>query len=378
MVNPETGPAPAEGGREPAIDIRGVQHAFGEGDGRKLVLHEIDLQLDPGQIVIMTGPSGSGKTTLLTLIGARRSVQEGSLLSGGPELRGRSGAEQIRARRRIGFIFQAHNLFDALTAHQNVRLALELHDLEPEEMDRRATEALERLGLGDRLHHKPQALSGGQRQRVAVARAIVGRPPVILADEPTAALDKKAGSVVVDLLEELARQQGATILIVTHDNRILDRADRIVNLLDGRIASDIDVKRSLEICNFLQGSSLFEDSSPGALSEISQSMERENRPAGEYVVTEGDLGQRFYLIRAGVAEVTQGRGTGERVIRRLGPGDHFGEIALLGEGVRSASVRAIEDLDLYTLDEEQFRRAMDRSVTFQDQLLNLFTQRAPD
>jgi putative ABC transport system ATP-binding protein len=220
-----------------AVSLRNLNYYYGQGELRKQVLYDINLELPKGQIVIMTGPSGSGKTTLLTLIGALRFLQEGSLNVMGQELVGLSKSALVGVRRNIGFIFQAHNLFDSLTASQNVEMAVEvLEDWGGKRQ--RAIEMLTTLGLGERVDYKPKALSGGQKQRVAIARALVNQPALILADEPTAALDKESGRDVVTLMQRLAKEQGCTILMVTHDNRILDVADRIVNLVDGHLESD--------------------------------------------------------------------------------------------------------------------------------------------
>lgn len=222
----------------PAIAVRGVNHYFGSGDVRKQILYDVSTDVFPGEIVITTGPSGSGKTTLLTLIGALRSVQEGSLLTLGRELRGASQDALNEVRRQIGFIFQAHNLLDSLTACQNVQMRLELEaGLAPRDARARAVAMLEAVGLGHRVDHLPHQLSGGQKQRVAVARALVNGPRIVLADEPTAALDKQSGREVVDILQRLAKQQGCAILLVTHDSRILDIADRLITLEDGRLSS---------------------------------------------------------------------------------------------------------------------------------------------
>ena len=221
-----------------AISVRNLNHFFGTGPLRKQILFDISADITPGEIVINTGPSGSGKTTMLTLVCGLRSVQEGSVRTLGVELNGASRADFVRVRRSIGFIFQAHNLLGALTACQNVEMGLETDEPCPRgERRRRAEEMLRAVGLEDRIHHHPQQLSGGQKQRVAIARALVRRPKIVLADEPTAALDKVSGREVVDLLHTLAKQQGCAILLVTHDNRILDVADRILTLEDGRISS---------------------------------------------------------------------------------------------------------------------------------------------
>ena len=222
---------------EASIQVRDLNYFFGRGDLLKQVLYTISLDLSPGQIVIMTGPSGSGKTTLLTLIGALRSAQEGSLRVLGQELVGLGNRQLVEIRRNIGFIFQAHNLFESLTAAQNVEMAVELTG-NFRGKRKQAVDMLGQVGLAERADYKPAQLSGGQKQRVAIARALVNQPQLILADEPTAALDKQSGRDVVTLMQHLAQERGCTILMVTHDNRILDVADRIINLVDGRLESD--------------------------------------------------------------------------------------------------------------------------------------------
>jgi putative ABC transport system ATP-binding protein len=225
--------------QQPVISIQNLDYFFGEGELKKQVLSDINLEIDAGEIVIMTGPSGSGKTTVLTLVGGLRSTQSGSLQVLGRELCGATADQLVEARRHHGYIFQAHNLHRSLTALQNVQMALELHpDISRAEMQQRSTEILEQVGLGNRLNYYPENLSGGQKQRVAIARALVSHPKLVLADEPTAALDSKSGRDVVNLMQKLAKEQQCTILMVTHDNRILDIADRIVHLEDGRLASN--------------------------------------------------------------------------------------------------------------------------------------------
>jgi putative ABC transport system ATP-binding protein len=222
----------------PVISAKNLSHYFGEGELRKQVLFEINLEIRPGEIVIMTGPSGSGKTTLLTLMGGLRSAQEGSLRILGQEMQGADKQQLIQVRQQIGYIFQAHNLLTFLTAKQNVRMSLELHeDYLDQDIDAIATHILQEVGLGNRVDYYADSLSGGQKQRVAIARALVSRPKIVLADEPTAALDKKSGRDVVEMMQRLAKEQNCTILLVTHDNRILDIADRIVYMEDGRLAN---------------------------------------------------------------------------------------------------------------------------------------------
>lgn len=221
------------------VTIDNLNHAFGKGELRQPVLFDVDLDIFAGEIVIMTGPSGSGKTTLLTLIGGLRSVQSGSVKILGQELYGASKNELVKVRNQIGFIFQSHNLLSCLTVEQNVRMSLRLHqDIFFEQRNIMTLDILEAVGLGDKVNFYPDRLSGGQQQRVAIARALVSQPQLVLADEPTAALDSKSGRNVVEIMQQLAKEQGCTILLVTHDNRILDIADRIVHMEDGRLARD--------------------------------------------------------------------------------------------------------------------------------------------
>ena len=222
----------------PAVTGSGIDHWFGRGMLRRQVLTDIALEVPEGEIAILTGPSGSGKTTLLTLLGALRSVQSGSLEVLGLQLVGTGPRQLQHLRRRIGFIFQAHNLLEALTAEQNVALSLFLQPgWTRQRALARAAEGLAAVGLDGHNHKYPQQLSGGQKQRVAVARALVGEPKLVLADEPTASLDKQSGRDVVELMRHLAREQGASVIMVTHDNRVLDVADRIIHLEDGRVLS---------------------------------------------------------------------------------------------------------------------------------------------
>ncbi len=225
--------------QELAISIRNLNFYFGQGVLKKQILFDINLEINAGEIVIMTGPSGSGKTTLLTLIGSLRSLQEGNMKILGNELLGATKSKMIEVRRNIGYIFQAHNLLGSLTAQQNVQMPLELHDdISFAETKSRAKEILSNVGLAEKVNYYPDSLSGGQKQRVAIARALVSHPKLVLADEPTAALDSKSGRDVVSLMQKLAKEQGCTILMVTHDNRILDIADRIVHMEDGYLAKD--------------------------------------------------------------------------------------------------------------------------------------------
>jgi len=223
-----------------AIQTQALDHFFGEGEARKQAIFDVNLEIERGKLTILMGPSGSGKTTLLTLMGCLRHVQSGSVTLLERELKGAGEAELVRLRRRLGFSFQAHNLHESLTATENVLMGLQVHGKGNAAKQMAAAHHMLRLvGLEDRLDYLPGNLSGGQKQRVAVARALVSNPDVIFADEPTAALDKVSGRNVVDMLKTMGRERGTTTVMVTHDNRILELADRIITLEEGRVVSDV-------------------------------------------------------------------------------------------------------------------------------------------
>lgn len=223
---------------QPLSDViiaNGLTHSYGEGELKNEILHQLDFKVLAKEVTLLVGPSGSGKSTLLTLIGALRSVETGSLHVLGRQLYGASENELMAIRRRIGFIFQSHNLVASLTVLQNVQLLLQLAEPDPKLRQDRAKAMLDAVGLSERLHHFPDELSGGQRQRVAIARALAPEPDLVLADEPTASLDSKSGQDVVELLGDLCRRRSSAVLLVTHDLRLLKDADRIWGIEDGRI-----------------------------------------------------------------------------------------------------------------------------------------------
>jgi putative ABC transport system ATP-binding protein len=222
---------------KPLIQLQHVNHWFGAGEARFQAIVDVSLSIERGTLTILRGPSGSGKTTLLTLMGSLRKLQDGSIRVLGEELRDASQASQEALRRRFGFIFQAHNLHESLTARENTLMGLQVHGVggDAAKQNAAAVHILESLGLGDRIDYLPEKLSGGQKQRVAIARALVSNPEIVFADEPTAALDKDAGHHVVRMLKALAKARGTSTVMVTHDPRITEMADRVISIEDGRL-----------------------------------------------------------------------------------------------------------------------------------------------
>jgi putative ABC transport system ATP-binding protein len=362
---------------EPVLEISRLNHWFGHGDTRSQVLFDVNLDIYQGEIVIMLGPSGSGKTTLLTLIGALRTIQQGNLRVLGQELLGLNPTQLVDVRRRIGFIFQAHNLFSSLTATQNVQLALELREPDSMVRYRRATEVLTSLGLSHRLTYRPEQLSGGLKQRVAIARALANRPRLILADEPTAALDAKSAEVVVEELKKLAKaeqpEERSTILVVTHDEKILGMADRIVTMKHGRIVSNVlkaDVGR---IVTALKSSPVFARLSDETLKRIASRMGRELFAPNTTIFRQNEEGDRFYLIWQGSVDIIIEKEGTETFRRVLKAGDVFGEKALLSKDlIRTGSAVAREDLELYSMDKRNFAATLAESSTLNEEISKLY------
>ena len=432
---------------QPVLRVRGVNHFFGTGDTRTQVLFDNTLEVMPGELVIMSGPSGSGKTTILTLIGGLRTLQEGEIevwdASRGAHrtLRGVSENELVNVRQLIGFIFQRHNLFDSLTAMQNIRMAQQLKGNGVGDADAGARDLLTYLLLGEKdltsksqkakFHHKPAHLSGGQRQRVAIARALVNRPKLVLADEPTAALDANSGLAVVTLVQELARdrpeadlrklvrsaeeagengrlaewqipllkrianEHGTTSLIVTHDSRIMNLADRIVHMERGRIESNVVVAERLFVREGLRQSPAFAAILPEEQEKIADQVlvgvhpNEAVRPdhlaakpgrvrvfePGEVIVREGDAvdaESEFYLIRRGTVEVFREVGGASQRLTEMGPGRYFGEVALLMNQPRNATVRAATRVEVYAVNRATFDKFRSVSRPFIDRVLENF------
>jgi putative ABC transport system ATP-binding protein len=355
-----------------AISIRGVNFYFGSGETRSQVLYENKLDIGKGEVVIMTGPSGSGKTTLLTLIGGLRTAQTGSILVNGRELVGSPRAALVSHRRQIGFIFQHHNLFSSLTAVENVRMATGLQSGGRTVDRRRAGAILERLGLGERASYHPERLSGGQRQRVAIARALVNRPQLVLADEPTAALDAASGAIVMELLRDLADgPERSTILIVTHDQRLLDRADRIVSMVGGRIVSSVMPAMTIRILKTISQLKELQGLSESTLTRMADQMVVEHRRAGEILVREGTPGHKIGVIGEGTAEALKD----DMVQRELGPGEYYGAFTALSGRMIRETVRARTDLEVFTLSKDGFLKVMDTDKDYEGRIRALYMTR---
>ena len=221
------------------LEARSVDKVFEEGSQKVEVLRGVSMSVGVGEVVALEGPSGSGKTTLLSILGCILTPDEGSLTLAGRRVDGLSAEDLASVRREhVGFIFQSYNLFPTLTALENVRLALDVRGASAAETIIKAETALREVGLGHRLNSYPRNMSGGEQQRVAVARALAGAPSVILADEPTAALDSENGHAVMALLARIARDRSRAVLAVTHDPRTHAYADRIVRIEDGRITGE--------------------------------------------------------------------------------------------------------------------------------------------
>ena len=354
--------------KERAVQAEGVSYWYGEGETRSQVLFENSIEIGCGEVVIMTGPSGSGKTTLLTLIGALRRVQQGRLIVLNRDLSALDEHGAVELRKEIGFIFQSHNLFSSLTALENVRMATALRPSSVREMNERSARILEQLGLGDRLNHLPAQLSGGQRQRVAIARALVNRPALVLADEPTAALDAESGQTVLGLLRKLADgMERTTVLIVTHDQRVIDHADRVVNMMGGRIINNSLTRMTVRIARALSQSEVLKGLSEATLTKIASVMTVETRQKGETIVQEGEPGDRYYLIGSGVAEAYKGGAYQEELYF----GEGFGTISSFFHRPIPQTIRAKTDMELYVISQADFERVLSTDKSFENRVRSL-------
>ncbi len=228
------------------VETVDLNKEFHLGDIIVPALRGINFQVKKGEFVVIMGPSGSGKSTLLNMIGGLDNPTAGKVYINGQDISQMSDAAltDLRAR-EIGFVFQFYNLVPVLTALENVELPLMVTGVPDKESRKRATELLGLVGLGDRLHHRPDELSGGQRQRVSIARAIANDPAIVLADEPTGDVDTKTGDEILDLMHDLNRNLGTTLIVITHDPAVAEHCDRLVRIVDGQIATDRATARKL-------------------------------------------------------------------------------------------------------------------------------------
>ncbi len=228
---------------QPAIAVRELTKTYTEGSAGVTALRGVDLDVHPGELVMLVGPSGSGKTTLLSMMGCILTATSGSIRIAGREVTGLKPKQMAQVRlEQIGFVFQGFNLFPTLTAGENVELMLDLKGVDKVTATKRAQQLLEQVGIGEKYRSFPSDLSGGQKQRVAIARALAGDPAIVLADEPTAALDSHTGRTVMQMMRELAHTHGRAVVIVTHDSRVQEFADRTIRIEDGLIAGSGVVK----------------------------------------------------------------------------------------------------------------------------------------
>lgn len=320
------------------VEIDRLNHYYQEGGQRKQVLFDVNLAIQSGETLLLTGESGSGKTTLLSLIGCLRSVQEGSLKIFNRELFGIQETQLFKLRRYVGYVFQHFNLLDFMTVGQNVQISLELQDnFSPSKAKTMSREILAKVGLQGKFNVYPRQLSGGQKQRVAIARALVHSPPLILADEPTAALDSRTGLEAIELIQSLAREQGSAVLIVTHDQRIFHVADRIIQLEDGRLKRGYSEEAAL-------GLSELTERELNQLADNFHFKVRTYQP-GEIILHEGDRAPEFYILIQGSVEVFQESNNARKVVlNRLERGDYFGEIAMLMGQRSQANVQVISNI----------------------------------
>jgi ABC exporter DevA family ATP-binding subunit len=337
------------------VSIQNLNHFFGENELRKQILFDINLEIKAKEFVILTGLSGSGKSTLLSLIGCLRSVQQGSIKILGQELNGATKEQLVQMRRNFGYVTQSSNLLDFLTVQQNIQMSLELQPNFSAKDARAKTEAiLEAVGLKEKINAYPSNLSGGQKQRIAIASALVTSPSLLLADEPTAALDKTSGRNVVALMHRLAKEQNSAVLMVTHDNRILDLADKIINVEDGKLGLALSQELSLALPGFddtLLGKNL---NKPTVL----------NYQSEEIIIKQGDLANRFYILLEGELDIFQDfPDQPSRLINHLKRGDYFGEVGLLQGGKRTATVRVAKDSEakVMVIEEETFHQILTSS-----------------
>lgn len=356
---------------ECTVGIENLEHYYGEGETRSHILKDIDLNVTGGEIVMIKGPSGCGKTTLLTLVGTLRTICEGSVKALGTELNGLSNRGVIEMRKKMGFIFQAHNLFESLTAYQNVNMACELVGTQKDPATKkRIEELLTQLGLGERIHYKPKSLSGGQKQRVAVARGLIHNPPIVLADEPTAALDAESTRTVTGLFRQMADELNTTILVVTHDDKVSEVADRVLTFDIGFIKSNALIEKAQLIGEILMtveqksesGAGLFNMRDTTEITDVADKMELRQYQPGETIIQQGEVGEYFFVLAGGEVEIV----IDNKRVNTIREGGFFGEVALMQSVPRTATVKALSKATCFALNSSDFQEIIDRSKSFNE------------
>jgi ABC exporter DevA family ATP-binding subunit len=339
----------------PVVQIEKLNQYYQEGNYIKQTLFDINLKIHPQEFVILTGESGSGKTTLLSLMGCLRSVKEGSLKVLGYELNGANEIERMKLRRRVGYVFQHFNLLDFMTVQQNVMISLEMQDdFVPKEALLRSQEMVAAVGLSKYMNAYPRELSGGQKQRVAIARALVHRPPLLLADEPTASLDRRTGQEVIELIIDLAKQEGSAVLLVTHNSRIFGTADRIIRMEDGKLEGGYQDQLSMVLPALTDKQLL----------DLIPHLRTANYQPGETIIRQGDMARNFYILVEGEVEVIkENTETDFTLLKKLNPNTYFGEIGLMHGSKHTATVRSSSHTNskVITIDQEIFRQMTESS-----------------
>lgn len=357
--------APVETARRPlrtpgalVIKIEGVTKLYKMGAETIHALRGVDLEIRRNEYLAIMGPSGSGKSTLMNMLGCLDTPTDGRYDFNGKNVAHMVDDELAEIRNReIGFVFQTFNLLPRSDALHNVELPLIYAGLRPHDRRERAKAALQNVGLGDRMHHKPNELSGGQRQRVAIARALVNHPSILLADEPTGNLDSRSADTIIQLFDQLVAE-GKTVVMVTHDPSLTERTTRNIIISDGELVSEA-VACALPLLSHRQ------------MLEVTRKAQRLTFPPGISILGRDQHVDQFYMIERGVVEIVlQGRDREDVIVTRMAAGEFFGEVELLRGGKSIAAVRAapVGPVELLTLKRDEFKQLLDTSPLTGDAL----------
>jgi putative ABC transport system ATP-binding protein len=333
------------------VELRGVEKTYGSGEATVHALTSADLSVRPGELLLIEGPSGSGKTTLLSILGLILRPSAGRILVGGEDVTGLTEAQLPHVRARTyGFVFQGFNLFPALSARENVMIAIRMKDPRGRDAAKKAARLLDLVGLGDRVDRRPAELSGGQQQRVAIARALAGDPPLLLGDEPTAALDSRTALHVMQLLRSLVTPTRGVALL-THDVRLQRFADRVVRIDDGRV----DVAKITPLATLLGGIPLFAGLGQAVLADLANHCRERALGGGAYLSRAGEIPAGIFVVAEGTLEAVRTLPTGEEsIIETVSRGTVVGELAILHGEPRATCLRSRGPTFGYELDGETF------------------------